>query len=354
VRSKRRTERRTFLIQATAWAGGVCAGVTPKRSMAATASRITKVERGARGVTLTVALAEGPYPWGESTHRDPTTLIFVPRHYVYGYRRITPKTQQAESRAGLDMVVHFHGHKTTARRSMEQLELREQLYESFQNAILVVPQGPVNAADSRFGKLDSPGGFERFLGDVRRLLQTPEAARSLHSQARLPSEARVGKVCISAHSGGYKAAARAAEYGQFPIQEIYLFDALYGELSVFADWLEEDPAPPGKAHWHQRRKLISVYRPGTVAAKNEELQGRLDRRNIAYHVERAGQPLSRQTLQETAVMFVETRAKHSKITCRNDLRDCLFASSLHRLPGNGAQWFKGERAARTIDARKCK
>ena len=93
MRSKRRTERRTFLIQATAWAGGVCAGVTPKRSMAATASRITKVERGARGVTLTVALAEGPYPWGESTHRDPTTLIFVPRHYVYGYRRITPKTQ---------------------------------------------------------------------------------------------------------------------------------------------------------------------------------------------------------------------------------------------------------------------
>ena len=28
----------------------------------------------------------------------------------------------------------------------------------------------------------------------------------------------MGKVCISAHSGGYKAAARAAEFGQFPIQ----------------------------------------------------------------------------------------------------------------------------------------
>jgi len=252
------------------------------------------------------------------------------------------------------MVVHFHGHKTTARGSMEQLELREQLYESFQNAILVVPQGPVNAPDSRFGKLDSPGGFERFLGDVRRLLQTKKAARELHSQARLPPEARVGKVCLSAHSGGYKAAARAAEYGQFPVQEIYLFDALYGELNVFADWIDEDPTPPGKSNWHQRRKLISVYRSGTVATNNQELRRRLDRRKIAYHVERAGAPVSRQVLQETSVLFVETRARHSKITCRNDLRDCLFASSLHRLPGKGSSWFKGEHAARTIDARDCK
>ncbi len=352
--SKSRTARRTFLIQATAWTGGVWAGLAPGSSRAASPSRITKVERGARGVTLTARMTEGPYPFGGSSHDDPTTLIFVPHHYVYGYRRLNPKTQQAESPAGLDMVVHFHGHKTTARKSMEQLELREQLYESFQNAILVVPQGPINASDSRFGKLDSPGGFERFLGDVRRLLQTKEASRALHLQARLPPEARVGKVCVCAHSGGYKVAARAAEFGQFPIQEIYLLDALYGEVSVFADWIEEDPTPRGKQHWHRRRKLVSIYRPGTVATKNQELQRRLDRRKIVYHVERAGKPMSRQVLQETSVLFVETRARHSKITCRNDLRDCLFASSLHRLPGNGAQWFKGEQAARPIDARKCK
>ena len=237
---------------------------------------------------------------------------------------------------------------------METLELREQLHESYQNAILVVPQGPVHAADSRFGKLDTPGGFERFLGDVRRVLQSPEARRALHAEARLPPEARVGKVCISAHSGGYRAAARAAEIGQFPIQEIYLFDALYGDISVFADWLEEDPSPPGKANWHRRRKLVSLYRPGTVATRNEELRRQLDRRKIAYRVERAGKLVSRQTLQESSVLFVETRARHSKITCRNDLRDCLFASSLHRLPGRGAAWFKGERGTRTIDARKCK
>lgn len=351
---KSRTERRAFLVQTAAWTGGVCAGLTPGRSLAESPSRVTKVEGGARGLTLTVSLTQGPYPFGNSVHEDPTTLIFVPHHYVYGYRRLNPRTQGVESPAGLDMVVHFHGHKTTARRSMEQLELREQLYESFQNAILVVPQGPVNAADSRFGKLDTPGGFERFLGNVRRVLQTPEVARALHPKARLPPQARVGKVCVSAHSGGYKAAARAAEYGQFPIQEIYLFDALYGELGVFADWLEEDPAPPGRAHWHRRRKLVSVYREGTVATRNRELQGHLDGRKIAYHVERAGQPLSRQTLQESAVIFVQTRARHSKITCRNELRDCLFASSLHRLPGKGSQWFKGERAARVIDARKCK
>ncbi|MAM02867.1 MAG: hypothetical protein CMH51_04920 [Myxococcales bacterium] len=349
-----RIERRTFLMQASAWSGGLCLGLTPNVSRAGQRSRITKVERGPRGVTLTAELKEAPYPFGRAPYDDPTTLIFVPHHYVYGYRRAHPKTGAPESPPGLDLVVHFHGHKATARSSMETLQLREQLHESYQNAILVVPQGPVKAADSRFGKLDSPGGFERFLGDVRRALQSPEASRALGEQARLPAEARVGKVCISAHSGGYKAAARAAEFGQFPIQEIYLLDALYGEVSVFADWLEEDPAPRGAASWKRRRKLVSLYRPGTVAKQNDSLRRQLDRRGIPYRVERSGEPLSRQALQEAAVLFVETRARHSKITCRNDLRDCLFASSLHRRPGLGDRWFKGEAKARDIDARDCR
>jgi hypothetical protein len=347
--------RRAFLGRAAAWTGGLWAGLAPgglALGAALAGSRIVDVEKGKLGVTFTAHLAEAPYPHGRSRYDDATTLIFIPKHYYYGYRRIDRRTGRPEEPPGLDIIVHFHGHKTTARKSMNQLELREQLLESHQNAILVVPQGPVNASDSRFGKLDHPGGFERFLGDVRRLLQTKKAARSLPYEARLPRSARVGKVCISAHSGGYKAAVRCAEFGHFPVQEIYLFDALYSEVGRFADWIADDPAPRGKRGFNTRRKLVSFYRPGTVARMNRQLQKEFDRRGIAYSIETKEKALSRQQLQAAAVIFMETSASHSKITCRNDLRDSLLASSLHRY--KSTKWFENEDAARKIELRKCR
>ncbi len=44
--------------------------------------------------------------------------------------------------------------------------LREQLVDSRQNAVLVVPQLAVLAADSACGRLESAGGLARLLADA--------------------------------------------------------------------------------------------------------------------------------------------------------------------------------------------
>src|SRR5262249_26891875 len=121
--------RRNFL--ALAVAGAALALARPARA----GSKPRVVAEDARGLTLAADLEHAPFPAQGAAYQDRTVFVFVPAHY-------TPPRDGRVS-----MVVHFHGHNTTAERAMAAHELREQLFDSKQNAILVVPQGPVFAAD---------------------------------------------------------------------------------------------------------------------------------------------------------------------------------------------------------------
>src|SRR5262249_8137866 len=137
----------------------------------------------------------------------------------------------------------------------------EQLADSKQNAILVVPQGPVNASDSSCGKLEQPGGLARLLTDVIATLQSREARTSLGSAA-IPASAQVGTVCLSAHSGGYHPAAQCIRHGGHEITEVYLFDALYADYDVFKEWTLAGKGKPQ----HERHKLVSYFTEGGTTA----------------------------------------------------------------------------------------
>src|ERR1019366_6144891 len=52
-------------------------------------------------------------------------------------------------------------------------------------------------------------------------------------------DARLGTVCLSAHSGGYHAAASCLRAGGVDVRETYLFDALSSDLDVFRGWVLE-------------------------------------------------------------------------------------------------------------------
>src|SRR6185369_6756988 len=112
-----------------------------------------------------------PFPAPGSWHRDSTVRVFIPRHY-------RPRSDDTVS-----FVVHFHGHNTTAERAMTAHQLREQLFDSKQNAILVVPQLAVMAPDSSAGKLEAPGAFGRLLADVLRTLEGREIRTVLGASA---------------------------------------------------------------------------------------------------------------------------------------------------------------------------
>ena len=324
-------QRRAFLLGVAAVAAAVTLAPAAE---AASRNKVKDVRVDHRGVTLTLALDASPFPAPGAPYTDPTTLVFVPRHYRL------PRS------GAIDMVVHFHGHNTNAARAMRAHELREQLFDSKQNAILVVPQGPVLAADSSGGKLDAPGGLQRLLDEV------VQASGSGRARAALPDAGlgacrSIGMTCLSAHSGGYKVTASCLRQGGVEVSEVYLFDALYGEVDTFRDWVAATKDLEGR----DRHKLVCHYAGGQVREQSLALLAALEAKGVeCLHETRPGQ-LSRSQLTSARAAFLASPLSHVGVTHEtNALRDCLFASGLHRRLGSS--WFEDKDGPRRIEPRR--
>lgn len=297
--------------------------------------RLAQVERGPLGVTLAFRLANAPFPFSGAPYTDDTVLVFVPRHF------------RLSSSGEVDAVIHFHGHNNVAATAMEEHALREQLYESKQNAVLVVPQGPVRAADSSGGKLEARGGLRRLLEELVRELGKSAVSKVLGTSA-LGGAKRFGTLCLSAHSGGYRVAAACVIHGEVEVSEVYLFDALYGAGPAFHNWLRG-----GKKGGAGRRKLVSTYATTPVRTQNLALIADLRSDGIeVLHEERPGS-LSRAELTRGRAVFLASPLDHGGVTHRhNNLRDCLFASRLRR--HQRSDWFEHKEGARPLESRDAK
>ena len=131
-------------------------------------------------------------------------------------------------RGPVPFVVHFHGHGTTLAETLPYHKYREQLWASGVNAILVTPQGPVNAGSGNFGKLMDAGGLEALLRDVTAILYRD-------GKVRTP---KVGDLVLTEHSGGYQAVALnlGAQTDEGQVLAAHLFDGLYGYFSAYEDF----------------------------------------------------------------------------------------------------------------------
>ncbi len=291
--------------------------------------KVKDIDVGKRGVTLTLALGSAPFPFPGKRWKDDTVLVFVPHHH-----RVLRKDKR------VDLVVHFHGHNSTARGAMESHELREQLADSKQNAILAIPQLPVDAGTGHPGKLTEKGGLLRMLTDIRKALQTKKVRRAL-GKASLHRRSRIGTLIISAHSGGYWAAAECLDHGGFEVSEVYLFDSLYGNLDEFYSWLMGS----------DDRKLIAYYSGGKVAKYCRHFMRKLDDAKFEYLHEKKEGEHSRADITLARAVFIATSASHRGVTHKyNELRDCLYASSLQRRLKSG--WFDKKRGPRPLVPRK--
>jgi hypothetical protein len=163
------------------------------------------------GEGLTVDMPRAPYPDGNAAFNDASVQVFVPE----GYR----------DRGEQDTVLHFHGHSTTLESTLLSHRYRQHLYASGSNAILVVPQGPVEAASGDFGKLMKPGGLAALLREVLVLL---------YREGKIAAP-RLGELVLSSHSGGYQAVAVNLAAGNMapPVTQVDLFDSLYGYESTY-------------------------------------------------------------------------------------------------------------------------
>jgi hypothetical protein len=323
--------RRRFLTLAGALAAGALARTARADFLS---SRLRTIARDSRGTTLILALDHAPFPCGGSAYRDDSVLVFVPGHYRY------------REEEGVAALVHFHGHNTTAERATAAHELREQLADSRQNAVLVVPQLAVMAADSSCGKLDAPGGLARLLDEV--VATAAREGRETLGESCFPPNAQVGTVCVSAHSGGYHAAAACLRGGGVDVRETYLFDALYAELDTFRDWVISRRGEP----LHSRHKLVDYFVEGTTTDGNSRLlRAELDRAGVLCVEEKQEGELSRHDLSHGEAVLVRTGLFHSQVTWEtNALRDCLYASALPR--HLSSDWFARKHGARPIERRR--
>lgn len=306
--------RRAFLAAIPAFA-------IARTAHAETTSRITKTLTDARGTTSTMELDHAPFPATGAPYTDSSVIAFVPSYLRMG----------RDDR--VSVVVHFHGHHTTAERAIVAHQLREQLYESKQNAILLVPQLAVLAGDSSCGKLEVQGGFARMVDDALAQL--------------FPNGASVGRVCVSAHSGGWHAAARALDRGGIAVREVYLFDALYAEGDVFRDWVIAGAGKP----MGLRHKLVSYFTGGTTELRTRALFAELERAGVACVHEEIEGTLSREDLTRAEAVAIRTRLAHGGVTSElNGLRDCLYASALRR--NLKSSWFEAKKGARPLERRR--
>ncbi len=309
------------------------------RAGAQAPTKLKSITHDARGTTFWLSLESAPFPAPGAGYRDDTVIVFVPSHYRYDY-------DDDDGEEGVAALVHFHGHNTTAERAMAAHELREQLAESRQNAILIVPQLAVMAADSSCGKLETPGGLARLVAEAT--VTTAREGRSTLGDARFPIHARRGTVCVSAHSGGFHAAACCLRSGGVDLRETYLFDALYAEVETFRDWVTSRKG----ASLHRRHKLVSFFADGTSTdANSTALRAQLDHAGVLTASELQEGELSRHELSHAEAVFVRTSLYHSNVTWEtNALRDCLYASALPR--HLSSTWFSRKNEARSIDRRR--
>jgi hypothetical protein len=171
---------------------------------------------GRRGHTS----GRGGVYWEDTTYSDRRVLLHIPK----GFDPVRPGV----------LVVFFHGNQATLERDVDKRQqVPRQVAQSGLNAVLVAPQFAVDALDSSAGRFYEPGVFRRFVEEAAARLA------KLHGGKRAKGAIEGLPVILVAYSGGYAPAAWSIHHGGIGdrLRGIILFDALYGEVDKFADWI---------------------------------------------------------------------------------------------------------------------
>lgn len=322
-------------------------------SVDAQAAGLKEKERGDYGITWWGSFKNAPFPAKGFSYKDDSIAIFVPKHFCPTQIRAKVKVKDKKGRvkshhktscysksleaeykknkvryrvvqSNIDYVVHFHGHSNTIEKTFRNHKLREQFAVSLQNAILVVPQGPVNSVDSAAGKLESAGGFKKMMREVHGFLQ---------DQGVVGKKQRIGNIILSSHSGGYRAVGNVLTKGGMEIRELFMFDSLYANLDDIFSWLKSDSG----------RKLINLYFREKPRARTADLMGMLDAAGIPYRNITEKQlkqgKFSRKDLYRNRIIMIATELGHSGCTNKYfNFRDYLYASCLNRY--QKSDWFQ--------------
>lgn len=209
-----------------------------------------------------------------------------------------------------DLVFWFHGWHNNVDTALQFYGLARQFAAANRNAILVLPEAAKDAADSYAGKLRRKGDFSNLVGDVMERLK---------AGGIVPPHAVAGHIVLGCHSGGYSAVADILANGGEPIDAVWLFDALYGRLPVFMDWIGADRRHCF-VHWFTNHG-------GGTDQQSDTLMRQLEARKIAYWLTDEAK-LNRRMIRDYPVLFIHSPREHNVII--NDPDD--FRLLLENMP----------------------
>ena len=280
---------------------------------AAAQTSLTETYR-AEGQLIVTQLLSAPFPHPKRAegHRYHDEMFSAKEHYSDSTVAIfIPKNFRETGR--IDFVVHFHGWRNHVAGVLRHYQLIEQLVASRRNAVLVIPQGPYDAADSFGGKLEDPNGFKRFMDDVIATLR--------HEPSLTRHDFALGNILLSAHSGGYEVLAAILDHGGLPdhIREVWLFDALYAHTDNFLAWSKNGG------------RFLDIYTDhGGTKSETEQLMATLKQRQTSF-LSVSETNLDSAQLSTNHLVFVHTDLAHDDVLDKHHtFQDFLETSCLEK------------------------
>ncbi|MFO0709408.1 MAG: hypothetical protein U0353_06190 [Sandaracinus sp.] len=142
--------------------------------------------------------------------------------------------------------------------------LSDQLDAAGVNAILVAVEARYDEASSDPGALSEPGRLHDLLDELYVAHLSPLLGRAT-------SIDDAEHVVLASHSGGYVALARCLTGGGLAIDEVELFDSLYGELATYRGWLDDNLLAFAPTAPHPLRFAMVFTEGGGTAANSRAL-----------------------------------------------------------------------------------
>jgi hypothetical protein len=217
-------------------------------------------------------------------YNDSSVFIFIPNHF--------------NSKKEFELVFWFHGWNNNIDSALKTFRLVEQFAAAKRNAIFIFPEGPKNAPDSYAGKFEQPNYFHLFVKDI---LQKLVAKKEIQSKAN-PS------IILAGHSGAYKVISHVLQYAAYTTKGIVLFDALYGQQKIFADYIEQ----------HANFSFVNIYTNNGGTLQNSiDFMKNLGEKNLSFKsIEQT--ELTEIDIQSNRLLFIHSNLGHNEVLSKTN------------------------------------
>lgn len=212
-------------------------------------------------------------------YNDSSVFIFIPNHF--------------NKRKAVELVFWFHGWNNNIDSALKTFRLVEQFVAAKRNAIFIFPEGPKNAPDSYAGKFEQTNYFNLFVKDILQKLFTKKV---IHANVN-------PLLILAGHSGAYKVISLVLQYAAYATKGIILFDALYGQQKIFADYIEQ----------HKACSFINIYTNNGGTLQNSiGFMKTLGEKGLLFKsIEQA--ELTEVEIQSNRLLFIHSSLGHNEV-----------------------------------------